>query len=317
MTNATALSAKLRTLGYKPLERQRAREWGGLSVRRTGGIGGDAQVIVHEGWREYHGEKVDAKATADQVSGELKALGYRVDPPTGNGAYASFYVSGSPARQPREDTGKRFTAAALREIPYTYIVEFSHRTAWAVELSGGLTIDEFNPDDLRDDRWSITGTVSGYRPVEGFHSGWIIAVGEDYSGPIRNRGVAMKQWRQWLIRRHEERAEQRFLRAIRQIEIDLDAAVASEKLAGLERVQRRAWDLHGERWAVWRANDRKERVVSREFLKASGPRMRALMERQRVLREQGERLWEDCNVLMSMIGYARAISEEFLEGRAK
>lgn len=90
MTTALALSALLRRRGYKPLDVQQARQWGGITVHRNGTIGGQVRVVAHEGWDH----EVDVPGTAKMIAEELAALGYRTDRYSAESGIV--YVSGSP-----------------------------------------------------------------------------------------------------------------------------------------------------------------------------------------------------------------------------
>lgn len=115
MTNATAISAKLRELGYNPLSIERAREWGGLAVRKSS-FEGEALVSVQTDDKR----EIDALGTAKTIEAELKKIGYRTDL-RGDADHAWLYVKGNPVH-----------CTKLQGIPYTWIVRMNDKLFWAV-----------------------------------------------------------------------------------------------------------------------------------------------------------------------------------------
>jgi len=315
MTNSTALSAKLRSMGYRPRTSEDARRYGGASVHSSrGAVGGQAWVTVYDGWERH---EVDAKASADQISEELKALGYHIDLVSGNAAYASFYVSGSPKSQPKPKpkTDEKFTATALKDVPNTYIVQFARHTVWAVELEEGLDIRDFNPDDLRDNRWSIIGTVTDYQRVEGVHSGWITSVGDNSGEPFRNRDAAMRELRQLLTLRYEKRKDEAFLRRVRELEQGIDEAVKNERLKNLGQLRTVARNLAAEKFFEWKRLSRLSRSARKQGEKL-GADWRKAYARSRELDAKANAVWEDMQVCDSMAMYATDMQYEIAERRA-
>lgn len=287
MTNATAISAKLRDLGYLPLPVERARQWGGLSVRKSS-FEGEALVSVQTDDKR----EIDALATAKAVEAELKEIGYRTEL-KGDTDYAWLYVKGNPVH-----------CTKLLGIPYTWIVRMNDKLFWAVQTDGS-DIHSVDFNDLKATNWEILGTLTHYsRPEGALFAGWVFEEAHEPSDPVPGLELALKQWKYTLVFYYKQRRDERLLKSIRELEVAIDDANARRSGWDLSQCMTKASQLWEPEFKRHRHAEKLENAAFDSYIKAKGDRREAAQARYEQYKTESRESWENCREISSLRQFA-------------